>query len=452
MRKHKTLIYRLTAYLFVCLFVETVSAQELTVSLRKAIDLAMDNNLSLRSDSLDVAVTEHNNKEVAGHYLPQITYSNVTEYNPAIATQLLPGEMVGNPSKDLVPVQMGTKYNVRAGIEVTQALYKKDVLVQMRAAGLYNNISQTRYRLTKEQLTYQVAYSFFALQSKADLIRTTTEDYVNLKDVLRIATAQYEHGVIKGIDYQTLQINVSNKEARLKQLETEYLNQLADFNYLLGLPANTKLSISDSLSTTDMLPKQTKQTLLRNDILLSRQMIESKQVDIKKIRAELSPSVSSYFRYNRQSQFNEVKNFTNNDYWFNGSTLGVAVSIPIFDGNRRKNRIAAAQIQLDQLKYQNTLQHQKAEVEYATASDVLNNNLQQAVITKRNLDLALNVFNSRKALYNEGVSSLVELLDAERELTNARNLSLQANINVKTGWLDLHKANGTLLTDFIKTI
>jgi outer membrane protein TolC len=452
MRKNKNHLPRLLAPLFVCLFVNTASSQELSVSLRKAIDLAMENNLTVRSDSLNVAITGYNNKELAGHYLPQVTYSSATEYNPAIATQLLPGQILGDPSKDLVPVQMGTKYNVRTGVEVTQALYRKDLKVQMRASGLYTHISQTRHRLTKEQVIYQVAYSFFAIQAKKDLIRTTREDYLNLKDVLRIAQAQFENGVIKGIDFQTLQINVSNKEATLNQLETEYLNQIADFHYLLGLPADMKLTVKDAALRSASLLHQTKQVQLRNDILLSQQLVESKQVDIKKIRAELSPSVSSYFRYNYQSQFNNAKNITNNDYWFNGSTLGVAVSFPIFDGNRRKNRIKAAQVQLDQLKFQSTLQQQKAEVEYLNASDVLNSNLKQAVITKKNLDLALNVFNSRKALYNEGVSSLVELLDAERELTQARNLSLQADINVKTGWLDLHKANGTLLTEFIKSI
>lgn len=257
--------------------------------------------------------------------------------------------------------------------------------------------------------------------------------------------------MIKGIDFQTLQINVSNKEAKLSQLEAEYLNQLADFNYLLGLPANTSVAIVDSISSELLIPQHQKLTGERSDILLAQQLAKSKEVDIKKIRAELSPSVSSYFRYSYQSQFNRAGNVTNNDYWFDGSTVGVAVAIPIFDGNRRKNRIRAAQVQLDQLNYQSELQHQKAEVEYHNATGTLNSNLRQAIITKKNLQLAIGVFNSRKALYNEGVSSLVELLDAERELTNARTLSQQADINVKTGWLDLHKANGTLLTNFIKS-
>ena len=452
MRKNGRIITRLSASLFVCFLVHTVKAQQLTVSLRKAIDLAVENNLSLRSDSLNVAVTGHNNKELAGYYLPQINYNSVTEFNPEVASQLLPGKFLGDPSKDLVPVQMGTTYNLRTGVEVTQALYRKDLLVQMRAAGLYSNISQTKHKLTKEQLIYNVAYSFFAIQAKADLIRATTEDYLNLKDVLTIAKSQYENGVIKGIDYHTLQINVSNKEASLSQLETEYMNQLADFNYLLGLPADTRVSIADSISAEMIIPQQQKQTAERNDILLTRQMVESKQVDIKKIRAELTPSINSYLRYNYQAQFNNADKVANSDYWFRGSTIGVSVAVPIFDGNRRRNRIKAAELQLDQLKYQSTLQQQRAEVEYLNASYVLTNNLQQAGITKKNLQLAVGVFNSRKALYNEGVSSLVELLDAERELTNARKLSLQADVNVKTGWLDLHKANGTLLTDFIKSI
>jgi len=452
MRKNEKLFLRLSASLFVCFAVHTASAQQLTVGLRKAIDLAMEYNLSLKSDSLNVAVANRNNKELAGYYLPQINYNSVTEFNPEVSSQMLPGKFLNEPEKDLVPVQMGTRYNLRTGVEITQALYRKDILVQMRAAGLYNNIAQTKHKLTKEQLVYQVSYSFFAIQAKADLIRTTTEDYLNLKDVLTIAKAQYENGVIKGIDYQTLQINVSNKEANLRQLETEYMNQLAEFNDLLGLPADTKLNIVDSISVDMIVPQQQKQTGERNDILLTKQMVESKQVDIKKIRAELTPSINSYLRYNYQAQFNNADKATNSDYWFRGSTVGISVAVPIFDGNRRKNRIKAAELQLDQLRYQSSLQQQKADVEYLNASDVLTSNLQQAGITRKNLELAIGVFNSRKALYNEGVSSLVELLDAERELTNARKLSLQADVNVKTGWLDLHKANGTLLTDYIKTI
>ena len=91
-------------------------------------------------------------------------------------------------------------------------------------------------------------------------------------------------------------------------------------------------------------------------------------------------------------------------------------------------------------------------MELFKANGTLGNYQDQYSITSRNLELAEKVFNSRKALYTEGVTTLVELLDAESELSQARTLHMQSLINVQTGRLDVYKANGTLLTEFIKSL
>ena len=91
-------------------------------------------------------------------------------------------------------------------------------------------------------------------------------------------------------------------------------------------------------------------------------------------------------------------------------------------------------------------------MQWKSASGTFHNNQQQYKITLRNLELAEKVFNSRRALYTEGVTTLIELLDAESELSQARNLHIQALIDVQTSWLDLHKANGTLLTQYVNSI
>ncbi len=66
--------------------------------------------------------------------------------------------------------------------------------------------------------------------------------------------------------------------------------------------------------------------------------------------------------------------------------------------------------------------------------------------------MAEKVFASRKALYSEGVTTLVELLDAESELSESSNLHIQAIINVQTSLVNVYKAKGTLLTEFLKSI
>jgi outer membrane protein TolC len=170
------------------------------------------------------------------------------------------------------------------------------------------------------------------------------------------------------------------------------------------------------------------------------------------VQAEKSPAISSFFRYNLQSQFNNVSNAFSGDYTFKSSTAGISVSLSIFDGNRRKSRLRAAQIQLEQLRLQDQQLQDHAQTEWVTALRTFDNNRHQLQITDENLVLAEQVFASRKALYTEGVSSLIELLDADRELSSARNYHTQAIIDVQKAWLDVHKANGTLLSNFLKSL
>jgi outer membrane protein len=449
MSKKVKLVLKLIVPVLCILAAHRSQGQTAPLNVKEAIDIALTNNRSVRADSLNLSITNEKNKQLAGLYRPQLNYSSSTEYNPAIASQMLPGAVAGQPDKELVPVQFGTRYSMRTGFEVTQTLFKKDLKVQIRSAGLQMDIAKTKHNLTKEELVYKVASLFYALQTYAEKIRTTRFDYLSMKEILRISKAQYENGVVKRIDYESLQINVANLESQLNQLQTTYNDQLAYFNYLLGLPASAETVISDSLSEDLRTPDGGNYLLQREDIRLSAQMIAAKEVELSSIRAEKLPVVNSYFRYNYLSQFNEPGKVFNSDYLSKTSTIGVSVTVPILDGNRRKSRINAARTELEQLKLKNQYQKEQAEMELFSSQGTLRNNLSEYQITKRNLDLASKVFVSRKALYTEGVTTLMELLDAERELSKARDLHMQSLINVQTGRLDVHKANGTLLTDFL---
>lgn len=435
-----------------CFLLQKGVAQTGSMSIKKAIETALANNRSLRADSLYIAITGSKNREVAGLYLPQVNYASGTEYNPAIARQTLPGYIVGQPSKEYVPVKFGTSYSFRSGVEVSQTVYRKELLLQIKEAGLQTDISKTRYRLSKEELVYEVASRYYALQTNAEMIRTTEFDYQNMKDILRIAKAQYETGVLKRIEYESLQINVANMQSELNQLQTQYNEQLVYFNYLLGLPPFTLTVISDSISQDLRELVKATDFAQRADIQLANQMLLSKQNELKRLDAQKLPVINTYFRFNYQSQFNEVKHAFDNDFLYKTSTVGLSVSVPLFDGNRRKSRVRTATTELEQLKLENRQKLDKAQMELISATGTFNNNREQFLINKGNLVLATDVFSSRKALYTEGVSSLMELLDAERELSKARNLHIQSLINVQTSWLNMHRAKGSLLTDFLQSI
>ncbi len=452
MQQHSRRICRLVILVAGCLATVSSSAQQGPISLKQAIDLAFTNNRSLRADSLNLSITDSRNREIASQYKPHLKYYSTTEYNPAVPSQMLPGKVVGEPAKDLVAVEFGTNYNIRNGVELNQALFRKDWLIQIKAAGLYNDIARTKYTLSREELVYQVAAVYYSLQATAEYISSTRHDYNNMKEVVGIAQAQVEQGVLKRVDFESLQINLANTDSKLQQLETQYTDQLTYLNYLLGMQASLPTKISPVDETSLKADDAVKNLQQREDIRLSYQMIASKEVELKMIDAEKKPQYSSYFRYNYNGSFNNVGDAFKSDYYYNAATIGVSMNLSLFDGGNRRHRAQSTRLQLDQLRQQSLDLQDRAQRELVSASATLSSYRTQYSISRSNRDLAEKVFNSRKALYAEGVTTLIELLDAERELTQARNNYVQALINLQSGQLSLHKANGTLLSEFINKL
>lgn len=427
--------------------------QPAPLNLREAIQTALSNNYGLKSDSMNVVAAAYQKTVAKADNLPQVNYSSKTEYNPAIAKQMFPGKYVGQPDKDVVAVQFGSQYSMSHGVEVNQNLFRKDLKLKVSSADLNTSIARTKNNLSKEELIYQAASSYYDLQSSAELISTTESDYKSLMRTVAIAKAQVANGTLKKIDYESLEISAANMESQLNQLQSKYDVQLSYFKYLLGLPVDAALSIeANSKDLADLQLAREKQVEKRTELFLNRQMIQAKELELKTIRAERLPVTSAYFRFAYQSQYNSSSDAFNNDYWYKTSTVGLSTKLSLFDGYRRKNRMNIVRSELQQLRFQREYTTQQANTDWNTASTKLNNDLKQYSITKKNLGLAEKVFSSRQALYTEGVSSLIELLDAERELSEARNNHTQSKIDVQTGILDTHKANGTLLNEFLKSL
>lgn len=424
-----------------------------SIDIKRAIDMALANNYSLKADSLNNPIAGYNVRVAKGAWLPQVNFSSKAECNPELPSQMLPGKFIGQPDKDLIPVQFGTNYSTGASIEATQTLISKAAKLQVEAAVMNTGITKTRHQLSREELVYQVATAYYDLLATTEKINTTNKDYTNIREIEVIAKAQYETGVLKRIDFESLQINAANIQSQLDQWQTKYNQQLAYFKYLLGLPANAVVNVANDITRVPASVQGGGTRLWdREDVHLYRQLIASKELELKMIKAEKSPSVNAFARFNYQSQYNKMADALKGDYGYKSSTVGISTTIPLFDGRRRKNRLNIAQIELQQLQFRNEQQQQLANTEWVSASETLHNNSKQVQITQQNLELAEKVFTSRKALYTEGVTTLIELLDAERELSQSRNLYTQALINVQTSLVNAHKANGTLLTEYLKTL
>src|SRR6478672_10887047 len=134
--KRKSINY-LSLFIMVgsCFISQVIHAQQGAVNIKQAINIALGNNYGLWADSLNMTVTKFQNKQLSGSYLPQASFNSKINYNMAIPSQMLPGAIAGQPSKDYIPVQFGTKYDATTGVQLIQNIYRKDLLLQIKAEG-----------------------------------------------------------------------------------------------------------------------------------------------------------------------------------------------------------------------------------------------------------------------------------------------------------------------------
>jgi outer membrane protein TolC len=164
------------------------------------------------------------------------------------------------------------------------------------------------------------------------------------------------------------------------------------------------------------------------------------------IKSGYYPSLSAFVRYGWQGQTNKLFSSETENKVRGTATgvLGLNLSIPIFDGFRKKNqlqqlRIRREQMALDRLNLTNSIRMQ-----FDNAGEKLGQNKRLVAAQQQNMELAKELYGVTRLSYQEGVAPLTELLNAENSLNEAQTQYLNAMLNLKLAELDHLETSGQL--------
>jgi outer membrane protein len=139
-----------------------------------------------------------------------------------------------------------------------------------------------------------------------------------------------------------------------------------------------------------------------------------------------------------------------NQNWFGFGNVGLSLSVPVFDGFRRKYLVQQSRIQqqtiekgFETLKQSIDLQDAQSRTTLINALDVLDNQ-------KANLDLATDVARVTRIKFNAGVGSNLEVITAETDLRSAQTNYYGAIYDVLVAKVDRDKATGELFNQVKK--
>jgi outer membrane protein, multidrug efflux system len=288
----------------------------------------------------------------------------------------------------------------------------------------------------------QVAELYFELRGLDERLVITQHTNETRKEYLRIIALRFNQGDVSELDKLQAESIAASSEAQLYALERLIIGTENAINILLG---QTYSPISRGLQNDQQqlpvdIPNGIPSQLLerRPDIRSAEQLLIAQTERVGVAVALRFPSLSLTGFLGVASP--ELSNLFTGDAVL-GSVTGQLAG-PLFRFGQNKRRVEAEQAIAKQYgyEYEKTILNAFAEVENSLAQirtyrNEFNARLTQVTATEKSLQLS-------KALYDNGYTSFLQVLDAERELYNAqleKSIALQSQL---TSTVRLYKALG----------
>ena len=424
-----------------------LQAQE-TVTLKQAIEYALQNKADAQNAQLDIRNADYQIMEAKAGALPKINgVANIT-YNPILQTTALDaGAFSGGPS-NIQLITLGQKWNAGAGVQLSQALFNQQVFIGLKAAKSTKEFYQLNAQLTEEQIIERVSNAYFQVFTIQQKKETLESSYSSTEKARNIIKSLYDNGLAKKIDLDRTNVNLTNISTVLKQQQNA-INQAENaLKFYMGMPIENKIElVKADMEITPHLLDETVGTDSRSEIKILNKQRELLQYNKKAVEAAYYPTVNLNANYSWQGlgdKFPLTNGKKNGVYWADYSAITLGVNIPIFNGFATKARVEMAQIELDKLDVSIKDTKLGLDLSYQNAKSQIENSLLALENQKANVSLAETVTSNTKHNYQYGLATLTELLEAENALVEAKNNYSTAILEYKIAEIQYYKAKGEL--------
>jgi len=298
----------------------------------------------------------------------------------------------------------------------------------------------------KEELIFQLSQLYHLCQTTRRQIEQLEAAMDNMEQLLGIAKLQYEQGIIRKVDHARVLVNQNNLQTeadQLLQLHTEQLNML---KYLIGLPVETALFLSDSLSFFPTPQIQTVTDLSqRTELRLLEKKMEMTRLTQKMNRQSRLPTLTGFGEFYFQGQRNRFDYFRGgDDTFYKVGVVGITLQIPLFDGFERKAKSKQFDLELEQLKNSREQLIDYYSKEIADAVTLYESSYRAILRQGENIRVAEKTYEVSLQGYRQQMVPLSDLLLSENSLTEARLSYYHALLQLKNAELGMMKARGEL--------
>jgi len=435
-----------------------------SLSIRDAIHQALNRNPAMHQSQARVAQAQGAVTEAKGHLLPKLdlSFTGMASNNPlnvfgmklnqeqATFNDFGAGQFTGPSSLNIAPDnlnQPGWHHNFQTSLKVSVPVYNGGKIREMKArAQAYLRAAQSGDEAARQHLVFEVVKAYAAVDTARAFTKVMDQAVAAAKSYRDLSKKMFDHGVVSKSDLLHAKVNLGDVSLRRQQARNQLANALDGLRAVTGVDAGQAIAVTDQLdlaAPTGTLAEARKAALTRNPGLqaLSDQ-IDAAHAGVSAARSVYKPHVNLMARQDWNSENLGIRN--------DSYTVAGVLSWNILDFGARSGAVDRAQAAVNSAMAKrqqnaNKLVNQIGQIWRAA-------DLAAKRVKVRSLAIKQNAEASRleKLRYQQGLSTMTDLLQSQAELDKARAKLVQARYQLTMQRAALLLAEGKLKTDRIQ--
>ena len=400
----------------------------LKLSLKDAIEAALDKSPNVRLYKERIEAARGVSATQLGALLPNVAssarYSNQTFFR---------GTLGASPTRS-DPFDLAD-----ARATLSQSLFSWSLIERWRASRAALAVAEGESETTKNDTMATVALNYLEVLRNSESVAARTANVELYKELVAYMKNRQSGGMATGLDTARLETQLENERQRLELARSDVERTKLILTNALGITFDAKLILTDDLKAPEE-PVPTQDSarevafVKRPELKAQEQRLQVSQLTLSSIKGERLPSLQADGNYGLIG--NRV------DATLNTYSVGVTLSIPIFDGGQREGRIGESRSRLLQEEIKMDMVSRQITMELREALVTLTSAKEQLRIAKDGLKAALTEVQLARERVRVLSSNTLELSNSLVSLVRARDNMIDGLFRANASRVNLARAMG----------
>jgi outer membrane protein TolC len=410
----------------------------MVLSLEDTVLRALENNLTLKKDLIDLSGAEYAADRLWSVIFPAISASAGATFSSPLFTG------------DFDPGRAG-QFNLGLGISLG---FNAGIPYAMKNIRLAYQTKLLNYEDARNQLEIQTTKEFYSLLAERDNLACLADTFNLAERQLARNQTAFNNGIVGELTVMQSRLSLENARYDLRAANLAYAGRVGELLAALGIDQNTQAVLEGKIEISRI--DADAEELIRNylpqrpDIVSRRQEIERLETEERQITLSAKgPSLNLSTQWTGRTGGQNADAFTD-------SLSGTAtVSIPIdpwIPGTAKSQSAQNAKLAVDKAKLDLKIAEDSAKTQIRSLVSNLRNSWDSIEIARLSQRVAERSYELTEQGFRNGTVESLTLEDARNNLAGVRQRLLQSELAYQTMILDLSAALNINWKDLSKMI